>query len=56
MSFIDPCPEQIKRLIDSNYKGPIVMLNLLKFKLCRGSFCSGFSLTKPHIQGIHHEL
>jgi uncharacterized protein (DUF1330 family) len=32
MSFIDPVPEQIKKLIASDYKGPIVMLNLLKFK------------------------
>ena len=32
MPFIDPTPEQIKKLIASDYKGPIVMLNLLKFK------------------------
>jgi uncharacterized protein (DUF1330 family) len=30
--FIEPNPEQIKTLLDSESTGPVVMLNLLKFK------------------------
>jgi uncharacterized protein (DUF1330 family) len=32
MSFIMPTPDQFKALMPQNYKGPIVMVNLLKFK------------------------
>jgi uncharacterized protein (DUF1330 family) len=32
MSYIMPTPDQFKRLMSQNYKGPIVMVNLLKFR------------------------
>ena len=32
MAFIPPMAEQIKRLIEQDYEGPVVMVNLLKFK------------------------
>ena len=32
MTFINPTPEQFKDLMVKEYKGPIVMVNLLKFK------------------------
>ena len=32
MAFIMPTQEQFKQLMSQNYKGPIVMVNLLKFK------------------------
>ena len=32
MSFILPTKDQLKQLMSQNYKGPIVMVNLLKFK------------------------
>jgi len=32
MSFIDPTGEQIKRLLEEGPEGPIIMLNLLKFR------------------------
>ena len=32
MSYIEPTSEQIKALVEMDYEGPLVMLNLLKFK------------------------
>jgi uncharacterized protein (DUF1330 family) len=32
MAFILPAPELIQRLLAQDYKGPIIMVNLLKFK------------------------
>ncbi len=32
MSYIEPTGEQIKALVEMDYEGPLVMLNLLKFK------------------------
>jgi uncharacterized protein (DUF1330 family) len=32
MAFINPTPDQFKQLMAQGYKGPIVMVNLLKFK------------------------
>jgi uncharacterized protein (DUF1330 family) len=32
MAFIMPTPDQFKKLMSQEYKGPIVMVNLLKFK------------------------
>lgn len=32
MEFINPTAEQFKELMQQSYKGPIVMVNLLKFK------------------------
>lgn len=32
MAFIMPTQDQFKKLMSQNYKGPIVMVNLLKFK------------------------
>ena len=32
MAFIMPTEDQFKRIMDEDYKGPIVMVNLLKFK------------------------
>lgn len=32
MSYIEPTAEQIKELVEMDVKGPLVMLNLLKFK------------------------
>ena len=32
MSFIMPTQDQFKKLMSQDYKGPIVMVNLLKFK------------------------
>jgi len=32
MSYVDPTGEQIKRLLDEGPDGPIIMLNLLKFR------------------------
>lgn len=32
MSYIEPTGEQIKALVEMDYDGPLVMLNLLKFK------------------------
>jgi uncharacterized protein (DUF1330 family) len=32
MAFIMPTQDQFKQLMSQNYKGPIVMVNLLKFK------------------------
>ena len=32
MTFINPTPDQFKQLMAQEYKGPIVMVNLLKFK------------------------
>ena len=32
MAFIMPTQDQFKRLMEEEYKGPIVMVNLLKFK------------------------
>jgi len=32
MAFIMPTRDQFKKLMSQNYKGPIVMVNLLKFK------------------------
>ena len=32
MSFIMPTQDQFKQLMAQEYKGPIVMVNLLKFK------------------------
>jgi len=32
MAFIQPAAEQIKRLIEQGHDGPVVMVNLLKFK------------------------
>jgi uncharacterized protein (DUF1330 family) len=32
MTYINPTPDQFKQLMAQGYKGPIVMVNLLKFK------------------------
>ena len=32
MAFIMPTEDQFKRIMEEDYKGPIVMVNLLKFK------------------------
>ncbi|MBU4052845.1 MAG: DUF1330 domain-containing protein [Proteobacteria bacterium] len=37
MAFINPTPDQFKQLMAREYKGPIVMVNLLKFKPDGGS-------------------
>lgn len=53
MSFIGPTEEQIKRLISQDYKGPIVMVNLLKFKPDGGaeSYRKYYEKTKDLMMG-----
>jgi len=36
MIYIEPTGEQIKELLEMDVEGPLVMLNLLKFKPERG--------------------
>jgi uncharacterized protein (DUF1330 family) len=37
MAFIEPTRDQFKQLMAQDYKGPIVMVNLLKFKPAGGA-------------------
>jgi uncharacterized protein (DUF1330 family) len=48
MAFVMPTQDQFKSLMSQNYKGPIVMVNLLKFKSDGGaeSYRKYFEATK----------
>ena len=53
MAFIMPTQDQFKQLISQDYKGPIVMVNLLKFKPDGGaeSYRKYYEATKELMQG-----
>ena len=53
MIFIMPTPDQFKQLMYQNYKGPIVMVNLLKFKPDGGaeSYKKYYEATKQIMEG-----
>jgi len=53
MAFIMPTPDQFKQLMSQNYKGPIVMVNLLKFKPDGGaeSYKKYFEATRALMSG-----
>ena len=53
MSFIMPTSDQFKQLMSQNYKGPIVMVNLLKFKPQGGaeSYRKYYEATKELMEG-----
>jgi uncharacterized protein (DUF1330 family) len=53
MSFIMPTQDQFKKLMSQNYKGPIVMVNLLKFKPGGGaeSYRKYYEATKNLMEG-----
>jgi len=53
MSYLLPTPEQFKQLMAQGYKGPIVMVNLLKFKPDGGaeSYRKYYEATKKLMEG-----
>jgi len=53
MSFIMPTQDQFKKLMSQKYKGPIVMVNLLKFKPDGGaeSYRKYYEATKELMEG-----
>ncbi|MEW6186651.1 MAG: DUF1330 domain-containing protein [Thermodesulfobacteriota bacterium] len=53
MSYILPTQDQFKQLMSQNYKGPIVMVNLLKFKPDGGaeSYKKYYEATKALMEG-----
>ncbi|MBN1664091.1 MAG: DUF1330 domain-containing protein [Deltaproteobacteria bacterium] len=53
MAFIMPAPDQFKKLMSQQYKGPIVMVNLLKFKPVGGaeSYRKYFKATSALMSG-----
>jgi len=53
MAFIMPTQDQFKQLMSQEYKGPIVMVNLLKFKPDGGaeSYRKYYEATKELMQG-----
>ena len=54
MAFIMPTQDQFKKLISQQYKGPIVMVNLLKFKPDGGaeSYRTYYEATKDILSKI----
>jgi len=53
MPYLLPTPEQFKQLMAQGYKGPIVMVNLLKFKPDGGaeSYRKYYEATKKLMEG-----
>jgi uncharacterized protein (DUF1330 family) len=53
MAFIMPTQDQFKKLMSQQYKGPIVMVNLLKFKPDGGaeSYRKYYEATKELMEG-----
>ena len=53
MPFIMPTREQFKQLMTQNYRGPIVMVNLLKFKREGGreTYAKYYEATKALFEG-----
>jgi uncharacterized protein (DUF1330 family) len=53
MTYIIPTSDQLKQLLSQNYKGPIVMVNLLKFKPDGGaeSYRKYYEATKELMEG-----
>jgi uncharacterized protein (DUF1330 family) len=53
MAFIMPTEDQFKQIMSQDYKGPIVMVNLLKFKPGGGaeSYRKYFEATKALMEG-----
>ena len=53
MSFILPTQDQFKKIMSQQYKGPIVMVNLLKFKPDGGaeSYKKYYEATKQIMEG-----
>ena len=53
MSFIMPTQDQFKKLMSQQYKGPIVMVNLLKFRPDGGaeSYRKYYEATKQLMEG-----
>ena len=53
MTYIIPTSDQLKQLLSQNYKGPIVMVNILKFKPDGGaeSYRKYYEATKELMEG-----
>jgi uncharacterized protein (DUF1330 family) len=51
MSAIIPTPQQIERLVEKGPEGPIVMVNLLKYR-AKAAYCPDRAEAKENLSGI----